>query len=399
MSPKEQLQKILEQHNCSHSMPDDVLFQILSPYCLHKRLAQGSPYLENEEGVSEAYVTKCMDIATNMYRRLNFSAELLIVYEDCYSENNQEEILFMESCLKGAGNTAAYSFSWKFRPMEETYPAALANNSEIHTCTRRLYEAKAIDVQRLFLEIILSDIGGKYDLDSKIFVIDTDTGRMFHLYDDRGLWVSAPERIYFPQLGIEHDEISDIDYEDVAAAEVRFRILYENFQWINGAEDDSEDLCLHGMVHVLIGAEGFAYLCCVSAAALRMLRSLTENHKVTNHGEQMLPCCGQCMIADEAMQAITIIGCDNGINWAVRHEKEGIRLITATGREVLIENTLYYKEVLRFADAVEAFYKSCSPKVLPENEMEREGYQTFWKEWHRRKKLALGKRADTCHSL
>lgn len=385
---EEQLLKILEQHNHPPNATKDVLFKLLSPYCLHKTLAQGSPYLENDEGVNPAYVTECMDIATDMYLRSNFGSELLVVYEDCYSENNQEETDFVESCLIGAGKTEQYTFPWKFRPMKGTYPAALANNTDVHACTRRLYEATDIDMQRLFLEIILSDIGGKYNLDSKIFIIDKATGCMFHLYDDRGLWVSAPEGIYFPQLGTEHDEISDMAYEDIADAQMRFSILYEDFGWINGDKDAPEDLCLHGMVHVLIGAEGFAYPCCASASALRMLKTLTEDHEVTNTGEQMLPCCGHFMLAGEARDIVYIFGCDNGIDWTVQHEDGGVRLITATGRQVLIDKMLYRKEVLRFVDAVEAFYKSCSPKILPESEIDRDGYLAFWNEWNRRKKEA-----------
>lgn len=203
MSLKEQLLNILEQHNHPSDKLDDVLFQLLPPYCLHKTLAQGSPFLENNNGLSEAYVAECTGIAENMFRRLNFSSALLVVYEDCYSENIQDDICFVENCLKGIGKTDVYTFPWKFRPMEETCPAALANNSDVYTCTRRLYETKEIDVQQLFREIILSDIGGKYDLDSKIFIIDTDTGCIFHLYDDRGLWVSAPERDLLPAVGYE----------------------------------------------------------------------------------------------------------------------------------------------------------------------------------------------------
>jgi len=178
MTLKENLQRILEQHNRPKNAPDDVLFKLHSPYCLHKSLAQGSPYLDNDEGVSPVYVTKCMNIATDMYLRLNFGCELLVVYEDCYSENDQEEIRFVESCLQGAGSTECYTFSWKRRQMEETCFAALANNSDVHTCTRRLYAVKDIDTQRLFGEIILSDIGGKYDLGSKIFIINTTTGQI-----------------------------------------------------------------------------------------------------------------------------------------------------------------------------------------------------------------------------
>jgi len=175
------------------------------------------------------------------------------------------------------------------------------------------------------------------------------------------------------------------EYEDISDVEVLFSIQYEGFEWLGGAADDPEDLCLHGMVSVRMGAESFAYLCCASASALRMLKTLTENHEVTNSGEQMLPCCGHGMIANEAMDTVSIIGCDNGIDWTVRHEDSEIRLITATGRQVVIDSALYRKEVLRFTDAVEVFYKSCSAKILPQDEIGRDGYQDFWNEWYRRR--------------
>lgn len=199
MTPKETLQRILEQHNQPSNTPDDVLFNMIFPYCIYKDLAKGSPY--SDHGVNKAYVTRCMDISSEIYRSLNFGSKLLIIYEDCYSENEKEEIQFVESCLNGVKKKEAYSFSWKYPHMDETYLAALACNREVYNCTRILYEAENIDVQRLFLEIILSDIGGKYDLDSKIFIIDTTTGCILHLFDDRGLWVSGLEGMYFPQLG------------------------------------------------------------------------------------------------------------------------------------------------------------------------------------------------------
>ena len=177
-----------------------------------------------------------------------------------------------------------------------------------------------------------------------------------------------------------------MEYEDISDVEALFSIQYEDFGWINGTADDPEDLCLHGMVSVRMGAERFAYPCSASAAALRMLKTLTEDHEVASGGgEQMLPCCGHFMLANEEMDTVSIIGCDNGIDWTVRHEDGGIRLITATGRQVVIDPTLYCSDVLEFSDAVEEFYESSSPKILPENEIDREGYQAFWNEWHRRR--------------
>lgn len=45
----------------------------------------------------------------------------------------------------------------------------------------------------------------------------------------------------------------------------------------------------------------------------------------------------------------------------------------------------YRQQVYRFADTIEAFYRQCTPKELPQDSFDRNGYQTFWKEWHRRR--------------
>ena len=50
----------------------------------------------------------------------------------------------------------------------------------------------------------------------------------------------------------------------------------------------------------------------------------------------------------------------------------------------------YQREVLCFADKVEAYYKSCQPKHIPDDEFERNGYLAFWNEWHRRYTAAVG---------
>ena len=41
----------------------------------------------------------------------------------------------------------------------------------------------------------------------------------------------------------------------------------------------------------------------------------------------------------------------------------------------------YETEVLRFANAVEAFYAEAKERVLPDDPVERAGYEAFWKEW------------------
>ena len=55
------------------------------------------------------------------------------------------------------------------------------------------------------------DIGGTLDLASSIFVIDLDTGCIFYLYDDRGLYLFALKEDYLTDVWNEfyNDVFSD----------------------------------------------------------------------------------------------------------------------------------------------------------------------------------------------
>ena len=64
----------------------------------------------------------------------------------------------------------------------------------------------------------------------------------------------------------------------------------------------------------------------------------------------MLPCCGHFIIANEALDEVTISGCENGIDWSVIHKDN----------MVILEL---------------------------EDEFDRDGYVAFWNEWHRRREM------------
>jgi len=163
-----------------------------------------------------------------------------------------------------------------------------------------------------------------------------------------------------------------------------FSIEIENLEWINGSKDDPEDLCLHGKVVAYIGKVKLEYDATVSATALYLLKTLTEDH-IINTDNQMLPCCGFFYIPNEELDNVVISGCDNGIDWSVIHDGDNVilELDDGTKESVFIED--YREAVYDFADKVEAFYKSCSPKVIPKDDFERDGYLAFWNEWHRRR--------------
>ena len=163
-----------------------------------------------------------------------------------------------------------------------------------------------------------------------------------------------------------------------------FHIDAGNFRWISGPEDDPHDLCLHGDASAVIGDETFAYSCTVSAAALYLLKSLTRDHIIYEEN-QMLPCCGFFLMANDTLSEAEISGCPNGVDWSVIHDGGAVRLITESGRETVVPMQDYEKEVFRFADKIEAHYQSCAPKILPDDPFDRNGYIAFWNEWHSRR--------------
>lgn len=166
-----------------------------------------------------------------------------------------------------------------------------------------------------------------------------------------------------------------------------FEINATELGWIGGTQDEPDDLCLHGHAVAFIGGERLEYDCTVSAAALYLLKSLTEDH-IAGEDNQLLPCCGFFLCPDERGENVTIVGCGNGADWSVLHEGGSVRLITASGRETSVPLGDYAREVCSFADEVAAYYAACSPKPEPGDEFERRGWAAFRREWKRRSEEA-----------
>ncbi|MDH6366166.1 MULTISPECIES: hypothetical protein [unclassified Breznakia] len=163
-----------------------------------------------------------------------------------------------------------------------------------------------------------------------------------------------------------------------------FKITVDNLCWINNNEDDPKDLCAHGKVNVKIGSEAFEYNCTASASALYLLRTLTEDH-IINDWNQLLPCCGFSMFPNVDKSTVHIIGCPNGIDWNVTRQNNTMHLQTSSNKTTIVPFDEYAKEVINFANRIEAFYEECSPKSLPNDYYDKLGYLTFWNEWKLRK--------------
>ena len=163
-----------------------------------------------------------------------------------------------------------------------------------------------------------------------------------------------------------------------------FTIDAEDFHWIDGSADDPKDLCLHGTACAVIGEKKYVYDSAVSSTALYLLKSLTENHIMNESDNQILPCCGHFMFADNEYENVTVLGCPNGIDWSVIHNGDSVILETEDGSKECIPIEDYRNMVFMFCDKIESFYDSCSPKEFSNIENERI-YHAFWNEWHRKR--------------
>ena len=163
-----------------------------------------------------------------------------------------------------------------------------------------------------------------------------------------------------------------------------FKIKADHFEWIGGTADDPKDLCLHGHVTVQFGDIVLEDHGTVSATALYLLKTLSEDKIMAHHDIQMIPCCGHCLIANADLTEVQISGCNNGTDWSTIHEGNAVRFVLPSGQEEVVSLRDYRYEVLDFADSVKRFYDACTLKELPGNEFDRNGYTAFWNEWKRR---------------
>ena len=166
-----------------------------------------------------------------------------------------------------------------------------------------------------------------------------------------------------------------------------FQIDAYGIGWLDTIRDSRDDPCLHGYAAARIGGRLLAYDATVSATALYLLKTLTEDHLIYEDN-QLLPCCGFSVYPDQSGENVVIIGCPNGVDWTVLHEGSMVRLILEDGTETVISLADYTKEVLRFVESIEAYYRASPAKSEMENELDREGWQLFWEEWHRRRSAA-----------
>lgn len=147
-------------------------------------------------------------------------------------------------------------------------------------------------------------------------------------------------------------------------------------------EDKRHDLCLHGKVTLKVNGTVFAdgVECCLSASALRFLRSLRQEHEVGND-EQLFPCCGNMLIPSDDGKTVTVIGCPNGIDFSVLHNENIIILVLPGVGQVSVEYSEYKTAVLSYAKTILDFIEN-SPKRIFKDGYEKAGYAAFLTEFN-----------------
>jgi hypothetical protein len=174
-----------------------------------------------------------------------------------------------------------------------------------------------------------------------------------------------------------------------------FSINLIKLHWLENY-DDPDDRCAHGKVRVLIGNEIVADNTedindwwALSAMALHLLRTLETNHtEKTPIAQCLIPGEGHHIDHKEddfTVHIETAYPMVNGCNWWVTHSKNKVTLETKSGFSIPIPFETYKQEVITFVDKIEDFYKKSSPKNLPIDKYDRDGYLKFWKEWHFRR--------------
>jgi hypothetical protein len=77
-------------------------------------------------------------------------------------------------------------------------------------------------------------------------------------------------------------------------------------------------------------------------------------------------------------------GCPNGIELRVTRDGNLVRISNGEGVEETVTADNWKHAVLEFVAQIEMFYEKSAPKVVPDEDTEREGWAAFWIEWRRR---------------
>lgn len=158
-----------------------------------------------------------------------------------------------------------------------------------------------------------------------------------------------------------------------------------DLRWIG--PEPQHDLCAHGGIVVMVGGVPFIEDRkadhAVSTGALHLLRAVFSDHTPDAPlAEHLIPHCGHFMVLDPATGDLVNLGCPDGVNWWVRHNRDAVVLTREDGVEARTTPAAWAQAVARFADQVAAFYEASAPRE-PSGEHASEWFNALWQEWNR----------------
>ncbi len=151
----------------------------------------------------------------------------------------------------------------------------------------------------------------------------------------------------------------------------------------NTDEERRQDLCLHGKVTMRVNGHLLAdeIQCCVTASALRFLRSLSADHK-TGEEEFLFPCCGNMLIPSDDGKTVTVIGCPNGEDLEISIHRSGNQAKIADENACqFVTFDEYRASVLAYARQILRFIQN-SPARQFKDDYEKKGYEAFLTEFN-----------------
>jgi len=190
----------------------------------------------------------------------------------------------------------------------------------------------------------------------------------------------------------------DADSLPVGGREPRpidFEIAITRQGWIDGGPDSERaDLCSHGDIRLVIGGRVVArgtgsreYT--ISTSALALLRTLESDHESGEPIQQLILHCGMLLMTS----------CPIGIDWSVRHTEGRVELSNLLlceeigsveefpGLAASVTEDRYRREVIAFAKKAKELFANAE-KIFPD-ELERQLYDEFWREYDARLDRAL----------
>lgn len=149
------------------------LFEFMNIKGVHRDLISGYPYIDNRVDLN--YIEKSTEYALKIFNDLNMDKDIILIYEDIYGLNNKVVFEFIKNHI---------DIDW-----ENKEDINWQDEDDYYNLVRYIFKGRILDINNLFKEIIKSDIGGKYNLSSAIYILDYKNNILFNLYDDRGIYI------------------------------------------------------------------------------------------------------------------------------------------------------------------------------------------------------------------